>query len=431
MMDIQELYKIFQATPIISTDSRNIPENCIFFALKGDNFDGNKFAQKAIDAGANFAIISDENYKIEGKTILVDDTLKTLQELAKFHRQQIDIQIVGITGTNGKTTTKELVATVLSQKFSTYATKGNFNNHIGVPLTLLSLTKETEIAVVEMGANHIGEIAELCKIALPDLGLITNIGKAHLEGFGSLENLINTKLGLFEAIKKVNGVFLLNTNDNILSSRISNYNKITEYGKSDNSKVKLSEIFSDSVFLKMVVRIDNDNYLINTNLVGNYNVDNVLAAISVGLEFDIPINIIIEAIENYEPSNNRSQLKKTDTNTLILDMYNANPTSMSLSITNFADIDLPRKVLIIGDMLELGKNEIQEHQEIVNLVKKYKFHKVFLVGKLFNSCDFISDYFAFENIDLLNDYFQKNELKNCSVLLKGSNGTGLKRCVLI
>jgi UDP-N-acetylmuramoyl-tripeptide--D-alanyl-D-alanine ligase len=383
-MDIQELYKIFQANPIISTDSRNIPKNCLFFALKGDNFDGNKFAKKAIDAGANFAIISDKNHEIEGKTILVDDTLKTLQDLAKFHRQQIDIQVVGITGTNGKTTTKELVAAVLSQKFNTYATKGNFNNHIGVPLTLLSLTKETEIAVVEMGANHLGEIADLCEIALPNMGLITNIGKAHLEGFGSLENLINTKLGLFEVIKKVNGKFLLNCNDEILVERISDYDNIIKYGNSENSIVKAIETWSDEVFLKIVVKIGNDNHIISTKLVGIYNIDNVLAAISVGLANNINIDKIIETIENFEPSNNRSQLKKADTNTLILDMYNANPTSMSLAITNFAEIDLPRKVLIIGDMLELGKNEQQEHQEIINLVNKYRFFQVFLVGELFN-----------------------------------------------
>ncbi|MBN2890452.1 MAG: UDP-N-acetylmuramoyl-tripeptide--D-alanyl-D-alanine ligase [Bacteroidales bacterium] len=429
-MEIQELYNIFKKNPVISTDSRKITPNSLFFALKGENFDGNKFAQSAINDGAAYAIISDKNFEIDGKTILVDNTLKTLQELAKFHRKEIDIKIVGITGTNGKTTTKELVAKVLSKQFKTYATQGNFNNHIGVPLTLLSLTNDIEVAVVEMGANHFGEIAELCEISQPNIGLITNIGKAHLEGFGSLENLINTKLGLFEAIKKSNGFFLLNTNDNILTERINNYENIAEYGKTNNSIVKIVEIF-DNIFLKLKVKICTKFYEINTKLIGKYNTDNVLAAIAVGLVNNISTDKIIEAIEEYEPSNNRSQLKKTDKNTLILDMYNANPTSMSLAIQNFAELDLPNKVLIIGDMLELGKNEKQDHQEIIELINNYKFKDVFLVGKILSSCNYSADYKAFENVNLLNEYLQHNEIKDCTILLKASNGTGLKKCNLI
>ena len=427
-MKIQELYKIFQDCSDISTDSRNIPKNCLFFALKGDNFDGNKFVKSAIDLGAKYAVISNEKYQINDKTILVDDTLKTLQELAKFHRQQIGVTIVGITGTNGKTTTKELVAAVLSKKFNVFATEGNFNNHIGVPLTLLSLNEKVEIAVVEMGANHLGEIAELCEIAEPDMGLITNIGKAHLEGFGNLENLITTKLGLFEAIKQKEGMFFLNSNDEILKNRIKSYKNIVEYGNSDVSVVKSFES-CDSVYLKFIANIENENYEVETKLIGKYNIDNVLAAIAVGIENKINIDKIIDAIEKYEPANNRSQLKKTDKNTLILDMYNANPTSMFLSLQNFAEMDLSRKVLIVGDMLEVGNTEKEEHQKIINQINKNKYHKVFLIGKIFKNCDFSEEYHSFENIDLYIDFLKQNELKNCSILLKASNGTGLKKCV--
>lgn len=427
-MTIPELYNIFKKHPIISTDSRKITQNSIFFALKGENFDGNKFAKSALNDGADYAVISDKNYEIEGKTILVDDTLRTLQQLANYHRKQLNLKIVGITGTNGKTTTKELVAKVLSKKFKTFATQGNFNNHIGVPLTLLSLTDEIEFAVVEMGANHLDEIAELCEIAEPNIGLITNIGKAHLEGFGSQENLIKTKLGLFESIKKNKGFFLLNNNDNILVERISNYDYISQYGKTKSSIVELVDIY-DSIYLKLKVRICTKHYDIQTKLVGKYNADNVLAAIAVGSINNIKIDDIIEAIENYEPSNNRSQLKQTDKNKLILDMYNANPTSMSLAIKNFADVEAKNKVLIIGDMLELGENEKAEHQEIINLTKSLNFEEVFLIGKIFSSCSFPTEYKAFRKVELLNDFLINYEITDSTILLKASNGTGLKKCV--
>ena len=427
-MKIDQLYEIFKQYPNITTDSRNVPENSIFFALKGDNFNGNKFAKTALENGAKFAVISDMNYADIQNKILVNDALLTLQELAKFHRNELKTKIFAITGTNGKTTTKELINRVLSEKHKTFSTHGNFNNHIGVPLSLLSISSEIEIAVIEMGANHTGEIDELCNIALPDMGLITNIGNAHLEGFGNIENLIDTKLGLFRAINKKNGKFLLNSNDEYLSSKIKNYPNIIKYGKSETSIVKCLEQNSD-IYLNLKVVINNSTYNINTKLIGRYNTDNILAAITAGIINDVPINNIIKAIEQYEPSNNRSQLLKTKNNTLILDMYNANPTSMKAAILNFAEINLSKKILFIGDMLELGENEVQEHQKIVDLINEQNFEFVFIVGKIFGKCNNINQFFHFNNIDEFTKWLGFNPLKNYSILIKASNGTGLKKCV--
>ncbi|MBN2664235.1 MAG: UDP-N-acetylmuramoyl-tripeptide--D-alanyl-D-alanine ligase [Bacteroidales bacterium] len=427
-MKTEQLYEIFKQYPNITTDSRNVPENSIFFALKGNNFDGNKFAETALEKGAKFAVISDKNYAELENTILVKNSLQTLQELAKFNRNELNTKIFAITGSNGKTTTKELINRILSKKYKTFSTPGNFNNHIGLPLSLLSITKEIEIAVIEMGANHLGEIDELCNIALPDMGLITNIGRAHLEGFGSLENLIDTKLGLFRAIKNKNGKFLLNTNDENLSEKIQNYPNIINYGKNETSIVKCVEQNSN-IYLNLKVLINNSTYNVNTKLIGSYNTDNILAAITTGIINDVPINDIITAIEEYEPSNNRSQLLKTKNNTLILDMYNANPTSMKAAILNFAEIDLPKKILFIGDMLELGENEVKEHQKIINLINEQNFEFVFIVGKIFGKCNNIKQHFHFDNIQEFTKWLGFNSLKNYSILIKASNGTGLKKCV--
>ena len=425
---INKIYEKYLISGKVTTDSRNVPQGSIFFALKGDKFDGNKFAQQAIDNGADFCVISDKNYEIKGKTFLVEDTLKALQKLAKTHRNNLKINTIGITGSNGKTTTKELVKAVLSQKYKTLATQGNLNNHIGVPLTILSLDNTYEYAVVEMGANHIGEIAELCDIAQPNYGIITNIGFAHLEGFGSLENLINTKLALFDAVKKQKGTFLLNADDKYLTNYVKNYDKIIKFGYSTGDLVKVIEEFNE-LFIKLVVKINNENHLIKTQLVGKYNISNILAAITIGLTCGISADNAIIAIENYKPANNRSELRKTNKNTLILDMYNANPTSMKASIENFAEIDLPRKMLIIGDMLELGKNEQEEHQKIINLIEKLAFKDVVLIGKIFASCSIPENYIVFETIDDFIKNLQQNPIKNYSILLKASNGTGLKKCV--
>lgn len=423
-----KLYEIYKQFPHITTDSRNVPEDSIFFALKGDNFDGNKFVPNALENGARYAVISDENFKVNGKTILVDDTLKTLQELANYHRKQLKTKIFAITGSNGKTTTKELISRVFAKKYKTFSTPGNFNNHIGLPLSLLSITDDTETAVIEMGANHNGEIAELCNIAEPDMGLITNIGRAHLEGFGSLENLIDTKLGLFRAVKNKNGKFLLNTNDEYLPQKVKYYENIVNYGKAESSIVSSIEQGND-VYLKLKVNINGSEYSINSKLIGKYNTDNILAAITAGIVNDVPVNDIISAIAEYEPSNNRSQLLKTKNNTLVLDMYNANPTSMKAAIENFANIDLPKKILFIGDMLELGENEIDEHQKIIDYINTLDFEFVFLVGKIFGRCKNIKQHFHFPTIEHFTKWLGFNPLKNYSILLKASNGTGLKKCV--
>lgn len=427
-MNISELYEIYKQSGKISTDSRNIIKNCVFFALKGENFDGNKFAQNAINSGAKVAVISDKNFEIAGKTILVNDTLETLQLLAHYHRKQLGIKIFGITGTNGKTTTKELVYSVLSQKYKTYATQGNFNNHIGVPTTILSLTKDFEFAVVEMGANHPNEIKELCEIVEPDFGIITNIGKAHLEGFGSIENLINTKLALFESVKSSKGTYLLNTNNQILEQRIKDYHSIEKYGKANDSEVKVVKVFNE-IFLKFIAEIKGNEFEIKTQLVGKYNIDNVLAAITAGIVADVSLDKIIKGIEDYKPNNNRSELRKTEKNTLVLDMYNANPTSMNLAIENFLEIELQNKFLIIGDMLELGENEKSEHQQIIDLIKNKGFENVFLVGKIFNSCNSTKDFKKFINVDELIEFLKVNKFEGYNILLKASNGTGLKKCV--
>jgi len=427
-MNTASLYNIYKQYPIITTDSRNISENSIFFALKGDSFDGNKFAKQAIDDGAEYAVISDERYAIENKTILVNDTLKTLQDLANYHRKQSKTKIFAITGSNGKTTTKELISSVLSRKFKTFATPGNFNNHIGLPLSLLSIKEDTEIAIIEMGANHKGEIDELCNIAEPDMGLITNIGFAHLEGFGNIETLIDTKLGLFRAIKRKNGKFLLNSNDEVLSERINNYENVVNYGKSETSIVSCAEQIDD-IYLNFKVNISNSEHIVKTKLIGKYNTDNVLAAIIAGIINHVPIKDILLAIAEYQPSNNRSQLVKTENNTLILDMYNANPTSMKVAIENFAIINLPKKTLFIGDMLELGENEVEEHQKIIDFVNSQSFEAVFIVGKIFGKCKNVNQHFLFQNIDFFAKWLEANPQKNRSILIKASNGTGLKKCV--
>lgn len=427
-MSIEKIYEIFSQSTGVNTDTRTIKKGDLFFALKGENFDGNKFVKTALDKGAVFAVISDPTEHIDGKTILVEDTLKTLQQLATMHRKKLNIKIFGITGTNGKTTTKELVYRVLSAKYKTFATAGNLNNHIGVPLTILNLPKDTEFAVIEMGANHPGEIAELCEISQPDEGLITNIGYAHLEGFGSLENLIDTKLALFRSISSKNGTFFLNNDDNILKEKIKYYPEVVKYGKTDDCQIRSTKIYND-IFLKIDVEIKSKKYTVESQLVGKYNRSNILAAISAGFAHQIAVEDILKAIKNYEPSNNRSQLYKTEKNTLILDMYNANPTSMKLSIENFADLEATNKMLIVGDMLELGKDEILEHQKIIDLIKSKNFEQVFLVGKKFGQCEFPNYFKTFENVDKLNLFLQKNSVQAHTILLKASNGTGLKKCV--
>lgn len=424
-MSISELYKIFRKYPKISTDSRKIEANSLFFALKGENFNGNKFAKNAIESGAKYAIIDETKFAIKDRTILVDDVLATLQKLATHHREQLQTPILAITGTNGKTTTKELVYSVLSQKFRTLATEGNLNNHIGVPLTLLKITEQTQIAVVEMGANHIGEIDFLCNIAEPNFGIITNVGIAHIEGFGSFEGVIEAKTELYSYLQKTAGKIFVNSDNKILVEHSQNIPKFT-YGKSESSQIK-AKLLPATPFLNLSFAENNNFFELETNLIGNYNFENVLASIAIGKYFKIETKKIINAIKKYQPKNNRSQLKKTQNNTLILDLYNANPSSMAQAINNLHSFDAPHKTLILGDMLELGKTAQEEHQKIVNLLNKLNFENVFLVGNEFLKT--INKFTNFENVEKLNDFLSKNKIESQTILIKGSRGIKLEKCV--
>ena len=370
-MEIKELYEVYKAHPVVTTDSRNCPEGSIFFALKGETFDGNKFAVAAIEKGCAYAVVDDKTIE-HPQTILVDNVLDTLQQLARYHREQLDIPFVGITGTNGKTTTKELVATVLSKKYRVHYTQGNFNNHIGVPLTLLSIKPDCEIAVVEMGANHPGEIKTLANIALPTCGLITNVGKAHLEGFGSLEGVINTKKELYDNLAARGGHVFVNAANPLLMN-VLNAESYTTY--SSNPDV-VADVNGRLVRCAPYVEFEWAKFQLSTHFVGAYNLDNMLAAITVGLHFGVAEKDICDAISNYVPANNRSQLTKTERNTLIVDAYNANPTSMMAAIDNFDIMEGENKMAILGDMLELGEQSEVEHQNIMRRLMESKIEKI-------------------------------------------------------
>ena len=425
-MEIKELYEIYKAHPIVTTDSRNCPEGSIFFALKGETFDGNKFAIAAIEKGCAYAVVDDKSV-VHPKVILVDNVLETLQALARYHREQLDIPFVGVTGTNGKTTTKELVATVLSKKYRVHYTQGNFNNHIGVPLTLLSIKPDCEMAVIEMGANHPGEIKTLANIALPTCGLITNVGKAHLEGFGSLEGVINTKKELYDNLAERGGYVFVNAANSLLMNVLCGV-KYTTYSSSAEMSANVN---GRLLRCAPYVEFEWNNRHISTHFVGAYNLDNMLAAITVGLHFGVSEDDICSAISDYIPANNRSQLTKTERNTLIVDAYNANPTSMMAAIDNFELMEGENKVAILGDMLELGEQSILEHQTIVRRLINSKIEKVILVGKEFKKVCEELGVDKFEIVDSLNETFnsQLSILNSKLILLKGSNGIGLYKLI--
>ncbi|MCD4747626.1 MAG: UDP-N-acetylmuramoyl-tripeptide--D-alanyl-D-alanine ligase [Bacteroidales bacterium] len=422
-----DIYKLFIKHPLISTDSRNIQKYSIFFSLKGDNFNGNEFAETAIENGASFAIIDEVRYKKNTQYIVVDDVLKTLQELAKYHRKQLNTQIIAITGTNGKTTTKELICDVLKKKYKTQATQGNLNNHIGVPLTILSLKKETEIAVIEMGANHEGEIAKLCEIAQPDFGIITNIGKAHLEGFRNITGIIKAKNELYNYISNKNGTVFVNIDNNLLSGLSENIKKIT-YGTSTKANC-CGNIIEIAPFIKLHYKCGKNSNMIQSQLIGNYNLENILAAVCTGNYFNVEHKNIKNAIENYLPANNRSQILKTSDNFIILDAYNANPTSMEAAINNFALMNYKNKIVILGDMLELGSESINEHQKIIELLEKQNFNKIILVGNIFSSISNKNNYTIFSDTEKTLKCLIDNPIKNASVLIKGSRGIKLETLV--
>ncbi len=423
-MNIQTIYNIFQSKPFITTDSKKIISDSLFFALKGENFNGNAFAEKAINDGAAYAIIDDAEYKINEQYILVDNVLETLQQLAAFHRNTLNIPVIGITGSNGKTTTKELMNAILSQKYKTLATVGNLNNHIGVPLTILSITKEHEIAIIEMGANHVGEIGELCEISKPDFGIITNIGKAHLEGFGGIESVIKAKNDLYKAILKKKGKVFVNSNNELLLNLSSNIDRIT-YGN-DQKAYCNGKIATANPFVKIQYSCNESCDEIQTQLVGSYNFENILAAITIGLYFNVEKANIKKAIETYQPSNSRSQVVKTATNTIILDAYNANPTSLELAILNFSEIEAKNKVLIIGDMLELGNYSKSEHSRIIKIIEEGNFQKILLVGPEFSEACSMYHWNCFNNSETAKQWLLDNPITNSFILVKGSRGIKLE-----
>ena len=426
MITVETLYSIFQQYPVISTDTRNIIPGSLFFALKGQNFDGNTFAGFALQQGAAFAIIDNPLFCIDSRYILTDNVLSTLQKLAVYHRRNLKTKVIGITGTNGKTTTKELILSVLKQKFNALATIGNLNNHIGVPLTLLKIDTETEFVVVEMGANHLGEIEELCNIALPEFGIITNIGKAHLEGFGSIEGIIETKSALYKHVASIGGTVFVNC-DNLLLMNLSNKQTIITYGSKSEADCRCG-ITVPKPFLGMKW-YSNDDILIQTQLAGIYNFENVMAAICIGNYFGVEPGKIKEAIVNYTPTNNRSQQLNTRTNNIILDYYNANPSSMEASIVSFNNPAADNNVLILGDMFELGKYAEGEHKKIIELVKSLHFNKVILAGAIFNSVSEGSGLISLRDCESAIRWLIENPVTDSNILIKGSRGMKME-CLL-
>ena len=424
-MTIEELYEIYQQYPSVQTDTRKLKAGDIFFALKGPNFNGNSFAKQALDNGAAFVVIDEKEFEIPGKTFLVPDVLAALQELALYHRKQFDIPFIAITGSNGKTTTKELIHAVLSSSFKTYTTEGNLNNHIGIPLTILKIKPDAEMAVIEMGANHLKEIAGYCQIALPTHGLITNCGKAHLEGFGSEEGVRKGKGELFDYLRTLtHGFAFVMWDYDYLQQMSKGISGIIKYGTKENDHV-IGKTLPDENFLKVQITQGLDDGIITTQLVGEYNLPNVLAAVTVGKFFEVPENKIRSAIENYVPSNSRSQLIEKDSNKIILDAYNANPSSMKLAIENFAKKNSENKILMLGAMAELGKESLQEHEEIIDLIKKYSWKEVALVGG-----DFLKiphPFRSFENSLQAKEWFVKQHLQNSYILVKGSRSMQMEK----
>ena len=412
-----ELYEKYQQSSGICTDSRNLIPGCLFVCLKGANFDGNRFAADVLEQGAKYVLTENRELTGDPRAIVVDDTLKTLQQLAHYHRGQLTPPVIGITGTNGKTTTKELVNAVLSTTYKTTCTQGNLNNHIGVPLTLLTIKPSDEMAIVEMGANHPGEIADLCAIADPDYGLITNIGVAHIEGFGSKENIIVTKKALYRHVIAKNGTLFVNESDDILCDGLS-HQKVVFYGK-DAEK----QIVEMNPYLK--IRIGNQE--VQTHLTGSYNIWNFMAAAAVGHYFNIHDELIAKALGDYVPSNHRSQVDRIGSNVIISDYYNANLTSMTAALKNLAQLEHPHKVAILGDMRELGTLSTEAHTEIAQLTEKLGLETYF-VGEEFGK---VISQNVFANADEANTYFTEHPLENAMVLIKGSNSMRLNKLTAI
>ncbi|TWI81257.1 UDP-N-acetylmuramoyl-tripeptide--D-alanyl-D-alanine ligase [Lacibacter cauensis] len=415
-MHIEELYRIFLAHPSVQTDTRKLKEGDLFFALKGDNFNGNLFAKQALEKGAAYAIIDEPIDPADSRMIVVDDVLTTLQQLAKHHRQQFNIPFLAITGSNGKTTTKELIHAVLSTTFKTYTTEGNLNNHIGIPLTLLKVKQDAQMAIVEMGANHQKEIEGYCKYALPNYGLINNVGKAHLEGFGGIEGVKKGKGELYDFIRASGGTIFINTDFDYLEEMSAGIlNKIT-YGTQHAAVTGV--LIKSEPFLEVELTSEPEIGIIKTHLVGDYNLPNVLAAVCVGLHFGVDPKSIKTAIEQYQPTNSRSQLLEKDTNKIILDAYNANPSSMKLAIENFAKLQADKKVLMLGGMAEMGEASLAEHQAIVDLIGQTNWTNVVLVGGDFGKIN--HPYIYFNSSLEAKEWFKNQSFSNTHLLIKGS-----------
>lgn len=426
-MEMKDLYELFLQHPTITTDSRDVPEGSMFFALKGETFDGNAYAKAALEQGAAYAVIDEKEYAEENNEhlILVEDVLTTLQQLAKYHRVHLGTPIIGITGTNGKTTTKELIATVLKKKYNVLYTQGNFNNHIGVPKTLLQLTKEHDIAVIEMGANHPGEIKTLVEIVLPDFGIITNVGKAHLLGFGSFEGVIRTKGELYDFLRAIEGtVFINNENPHLLG--ISKGLKLVKYGQTETDGLLVKgQLVECNPFLKF----EWNGGVVQTRLIGSYNLDNALAAACIGTYFEVPSNDICDALAEYTPSNNRSQLTITKDNKLVVDAYNANPTSMKAALDNFRLIQADHKMCILGQMGELGDVSEEEHQKVIDLIGEGDFEQVWLVGDNFAKTRHPVNYRLFANVEEVKTAISTQKPQGFLILIKGSNSNKLVQTV--
>ena len=424
-MTIEELYSIFLEHPVITTDSRDCPAGSIFFALKGASFDGNAYALKALELGCSYAVIDEAKYATDARCILVNDVLTTLQQLSRHHRRALRTPVIGVTGTNGKTTTKELIAAVLSEKYNVLYTQGNFNNHIGVPKTLLQLRPEHEIAVVEMGANHPGEIKTLVNIVEPDYGIITNVGMAHLEGFGSFEGVIRTKGELYDYLRTKQGakVFIHADNEHLMN--IANGLELVKYGVENTSEcavtgsvVKCAPVLTFKWGSGLT-----QQYEVQTHLIGAYNIYNMLAAATIGLHFGVTEEQVTHALSNYIPSNNRSQLTVTEHNKLLVDTYNANPTSMMAALRNFRDMDVTPKMAILGDMRELGTVSADEHQKVVDFLARENINNVWLVGTEFGKTK--CDYRKFADVEAVKAELLQQKPEGMYILIKGSNGIKL------
>jgi UDP-N-acetylmuramoyl-tripeptide--D-alanyl-D-alanine ligase len=424
-MKIEELYKIYLQSRLVSTDSRKISPGSIFFALKGENFNGNQFALQAIEQGALAAIVDEETRAHHAGIYRVDDVLTTLQKLAAFHRKQLGIPILAITGSNGKTTTKELCREVLAKKFNVYATTGNLNNHIGVPLTLLAMNDQVELGIVEMGANHFGEIRNLCEIAFPDMGVITNVGKAHLEGFGSLEGVARAKGELFDHLRANRKTIFINDGNEYVRKLVpENYTPCVHYNSETSARVVNKR---SNPFLELDIRVSNQNYFLRTNLLGGYNAENVLAAFCVGIHMGVASEDIRDAIETYKPQNNRSQYVEGGKNRLFMDAYNANPSSMFAAVDEFLLAGEERKLLILGEMREVGDSSSREHKALIDHLKEKLVVQAICIGKSFEQAAAGTGYSYFETVEQLVSHLKDNPLSGYYILIKGSRANKLEK----